>query len=290
MSHDASSDMKNDAKDLVAGIVDGALRLDFIKTKAGIPRLRVRVVSSNEAAILHVRGWWPSRVFTVRAKKSGGVLAIADFDGPSARAALRYVSSRGVVHRRAAEIALGMLKGVESGELSEKGFEKARAELEKELAAAAKTVERTREVRKVGRKRKAGEDVPAPDAVPTADQPPVEKKFVTETVPTAEEVSSIVDAAAARRKWIEGFVSSSGVSRDAEDIGDDKRKTGRVVIVTNKMPRGLAVAAAVRELAGAGKLGLARPRVAFTSKKDLAKLREAFGNDRSGLVNFDALV
>jgi hypothetical protein len=283
--YDDCADSKRDAKDLLAGVADGSLRLSFIGSKSGQPRLRVRMVSPNEAAIEHVRSSWNTKVYVVRSKKNGGRTATADFEGDAAISVLRYVSRRGVVHRRAAEIALGLLKGIKEGGVSDEDFATIRAELEKELSAVAESEERTREVRKIVRKRKADDE--SGDA---EDASPAEKKFVTEKFPTEDEVSSIVSTAEQHRKWIEGFVAASAAFRESTETDDGKRKGGRVIVATNKMPRGAAVSAAIREIVGGGKVGLARPRIAFTSKKEIGKLRNAFGNDRYDFVDFDKLV
>lgn len=283
---DAEAVYRKDAKDLVAGLVDGALRLQFVGSKSAQPRLRVRVTSANERAIDLIRESWASKLYVVRAKKAGGT-ATADFDGDEAISVLRYVSRRGVVHRRAAEIALSILKGKKDGTLTPEEFETARAELEKELSAVSESVERTREVRRINRKRKAGSDDPD---VKTEPEEEPEKKFVTESVPTEEEVAKIVDLASEHRKWIEGFSASASAFRPATETDAGKRKIGRIVMATNKFPRGAAVASAIHEIVGGGKVGLTRPRIAFTTKKDLSKLRESFGTDRSDIVNFDALI
>lgn len=289
MSQDASSDRRRAMKGRLAGIADGALRLQFTDTKSAGPRLRVRLVSSSEPALSHLRGAWSTKVFVVRAKKSGGSTVTADFDGDEAIGLLRYVARRGVVHRRAAEIAYALLDSMKKGTSTPDEFSTARAEIEKELALASDLVEVTREVKKVVRKRKA-ETVDGEDA-PTSDETPVETKTVTEKVPTDEEISSVVEAIESSPGWIEGFVASAGVVRNAtENETDGKRKIGRVIINTHKMPKGAAVASAVRKCVDAGKVGLVRPRVAFTTKKEVVALRKSFGDDIADLVDFESIV
>jgi hypothetical protein len=118
----------------VGGIADATIDFKFSE-RAGRPGkktvLRVRLIGRNEGAMLFVRSAIGAKSIAFVSANKGSTRAVAEFSGESLVRLLGAVARHGVVHRRAAGIALaGLERGDDPGAFRE--------ELEKELSATTR--------------------------------------------------------------------------------------------------------------------------------------------------------
>ena len=276
----------DDIRDYLAGVLDAGLDVSVKITRpkktdgeaAGPAKTFKTTVRLGDETLLNiVRTHFESSAMGVATTKAGGVRAWADFAGSSARQVLKIVAKRGVANRDVARATYACLKGVVP-------FDDALAQIEAERKAV---VETTR-VDRIVKARKA----PAPKAGDAEDGAPApaaafeqEPRIVSDVVATGAEIDRVVDMAT--DGWLGGFLDATASVKPSVKAGVNGKgeKRGRIVLNTHKFPRALAVASGIKKLVGAGKVNAARPRLAFTTKKDVETLMKSDAAYK--ILNFD---
>lgn len=255
----ARDDLRNYCTGLVDAGLDVTVRASKLDPEAKTFRVVVRLPSEELLKI--VRSQWASSSATVSVSKSGVQRAWAEFTGDSARSLLRSVAKRGVANRTVAHAAYSFLK-------QEMTMEEAVREIE-----AARTREvKTRVVERIVKpKKKKGEEADPPERV------------VEDIVPEDGEVDAVADLMTPG--WIGGFLDALATVRPARTT--NTKRQGRIVVETRKLPGALAIAGGILKHVRAGKLNAARPRLTFSTKRDVDALSKGAAEAR--FVDFAAL-
>lgn len=284
MSRDSTEFAEESSKDrrrFVAGMADGALKLKFATTKKGTTYLKVVCETTNHEALYEMRAFFPFKSLSIMGKDDG-YRAVAEYAGSSATNLLKHISRYGVAHAKIATLAYEYMISYElhSEEENAKAMEELQGAVAIELARQSKTVDTERTV-KIKRKKadnttttneEDNNDKDAPEAPDTALEAEAPKtRLVKEVAPAPEEVEAVAEQI--NRKWLAGFLETTATIKPTTETASGKKKMGRLVVGTHKMPGGLALAGGIKKKVGAGKLQDKRPRIIFATKKDVEALK-----------------
>lgn len=271
-----SDDSGEDIRDYLAGILDAGLDITVKitrpkKTDGGdaepVKTFRTIVRLGDENLLKTVRKHFESSAMGVTTAKAGGVRAWAEFAGSNARQILKIVAKRGVANRDIARATYACLKGVVP-------FEDALSQIEAERNAVVETtsVERVVKARKPPVPKPSDTEGGAPAPPKAAETKP---RIVSDISVTDVEVDRVVDMAT--DGWLGGFLDATAIVKPSVDAGINGKgkKRGRIVLNTHKFPRAFAVASGIKKIVGAGKVNAARPRLSFTTRKDIEALMKS---------------